>query len=128
MANEVIETRTAKTWLGEDGIIRQIIFSSTHHTLADAKENVATTMKLGKDKKHPMFYDARKLKSIERDARIYYAREEANKATCAAAIIVGLPISSVIGNLFIGLNKPLYPAKLFSSEDEALKWLKGFLK
>ncbi|MDH5682649.1 MAG: hypothetical protein OEZ36_13750 [Spirochaetota bacterium] len=33
------------------------------------------------------------------------------------------PISRVIGNFFLGLNRPLFPVKLFTEKNEASKWL-----
>jgi hypothetical protein len=42
----------------------------------------------------------------------------------AFAIIIQSPLSRVIGNFFMGLNKPRVPARLFKSEKEAVKWLK----
>ncbi len=35
---------------------------------------------------------------------------------------------TVIGNFFIGFNKSPMPTKLFTSEPEALEWLKEFLR
>ena len=38
------------------------------------------------------------------------------------------PLTRAIGNFFLGLNKPLMPTRLFTSEEEALAWLKTFVK
>ncbi len=39
----------------------------------------------------------------------------------------GAPLSRAIGNIFMGLNKPDFPLRLFTSDAEALAWLTGFL-
>jgi hypothetical protein len=41
------------------------------------------------------------------------------------ALLVGSPVTRVIGNFFIGLNKPRWPVRLFRSESDALAWLGG---
>jgi hypothetical protein len=46
----------------------------------------------------------------------------------AAALLIGSPLTRAIGNFFMGLNKPLIPTRLFTSETEALAWLKGFVR
>jgi hypothetical protein len=33
----------------------------------------------------------------------------------------------VLGNFYLGLNKPLVPTRLFTSEEEAQAWLRSFL-
>ena len=43
-------------------------------------------------------------------------------------IIVGTPVSRVLGNFYLGLSNPHLPSRLFSSGDEALEWLKGYLE
>ncbi len=128
MEREEIITQTAKFWLGEDGIIRGIILPTAEHTLTDAKENTEASEKLSKGEKHPVFIDLRKCKSITSEARAHYARKEAAEEANAIALFIGSPVSKVIGNFFLGLNKPLCPTRLFTSEAEALGWLKGFIK
>lgn len=34
-------------------------------------------------------------------------------------------LTRAIDNFFMGLNKPLFPTRLFTSEEEALTWLKS---
>ncbi len=38
------------------------------------------------------------------------------------------PISSMIGNFFIRISKPLVPTKIFTDEAKAKEWLKQFVK
>jgi len=120
--------RVAKLWLGEDGIVRIIHVPGAEVTLEDAQETMAAYLKIKKGKRRPLFVDTRKMKSIFREARKYYAGAEAIKVASAAALIVDTPVSRVLGNFFLGLSNPLLPSRLFSSEDEALEWLKGYLE
>jgi len=67
-----------------------------------------------KGKKTPVFTDIRGVKSITREARLFVSSEDSVKVCSAASILIGSPVSKVIGNLFLGLNKPPYPTKLFN--------------
>jgi hypothetical protein len=68
--------------------------------------------------------DIRNIKSITRGARIYFTSEETGAVLRAQAVIVGSPLSRVIGN-FYGLYGMPYPIKLFTAEAKAIEWLKG---
>lgn len=118
--------RVARLWLGEDGIVRIIHSPNAEVTLEDAQETMAAYLKINRGKKRPLLIDTKTMKSIARDARHYYAGTEAARAASAAAILVGTPVSEVLGNFYIGLSNPHLPSRLFASEDEALEWLKRY--
>jgi hypothetical protein len=128
MESEAIVTRVTKVWLGEDGIARIIHVPGAEVTLADAKETMAAYLKLNKGKRRPLLVDTKTMKSLAREARHFYAGEQAAKVASAAAIIIGTPVSRVLGNFYLGLSNPHLPSRLFTSEDEALEWLKGYLE
>lgn len=121
-------SRVARLWLGEDGIVRIIHVPGAEVTLEDAQETMAAYLKINKGKRRPLFVDTKTMKSLAREARKYYVGEEAAKVASAVAIIVGTPVSRVLGNFYIGLSNPLLPSRLFSLEDEALEWLKGYIE
>jgi hypothetical protein len=127
MENEEI-VRVAKLWMGDDGIVRIIHIPGAEVTLEDAQETMAAYLKLNNGKRRPLFIDTKTMKSMTRETRQYYAGEEAAKVASAAAIVVGTPVSRVLGNFYIGLSNPRLPSRLFSSENEALEWLKGYIE
>src|ERR1700756_4774181 len=43
------------------------------------------------------------------------------------SILIESPLSRIIGNFFMGLNKPSVPAKLFNNEQDAIAWLKQYV-
>jgi hypothetical protein len=74
----------------------------------------------------PVLADIRHVKAIEREAReVYRSREKYNMEVTALAILVGSPLSRAIGNFFIGLSRMPMPTRLFTSEADAIRWLKG---
>ena len=127
MENEEI-VRVAKLRLGEDGIVRIIHVPGAEVTLEDCKETMAAYLRLNKGKRLPLFVDTKKMKSFSREARKYFSGDEAANVASAAAIVVDTPVSRVLGNFYLGVSNPHLPSRLFSSENEALEWLKGYLE
>lgn len=123
-----VVVRVAELWLGEDGIVRIIHVPGAEVTLEDAKETMLAYLQIRQDKRRPLLVDTRTMKFLAREARKYYAGDEAAKGASAVAIIVGTPVSRVLGNFYLGFSNPHLPSRLFSSDDEALEWLKGYLE
>ena len=128
MEDKVIKTRVSKVWLGEDGIIRVVTFPNVDVTLEDITEINTHMKKIAKGKKLPVYNDIKGVKSITREARLFTSSEDSDQVSSAAALLIGSPVSKVIGNFFLGLNKSPYPTKLFTSKEKAVKWLKGFVE
>jgi hypothetical protein len=119
-------SRVARLWAGDDGICRIIHAPGAEVTLQDARETMAAYRKINHGKRLPLLIDTKTMRSISRDARSYYASDEAAACASAAAIVVGTPVSRVLGNFYIGLSNPHLPSRLFTSESRALAWLDGF--
>jgi hypothetical protein len=126
MEHDVLRTRYALVSLGDDGIVRYTISADADETLDGAREVIAATTKITKGKKCPVLADLRRVRSISREARQYYAGEESAQAVAAVALLVGSPISRMSGNFFLALNKPSFPVRLFTLESEAIEWLREF--
>ena len=128
MNESLIETRTTKIWLGNDGIVRIVTKPGImKQSLSDAMENVGALEKVRLEKKRPLFVDIRGAMSTDTEGRKYYSRPELVDYFSACAFIVDSPLSRVIGSLYLGLSKPPFPVRLFKSENEALTWLTTFL-
>jgi len=50
---------------------------------------------------------------------------EGIKGLSKAALITSSSFNAFIGNIFIQMNKPKIPIKLFKTQEEGLKWLKA---
>jgi hypothetical protein len=110
----------------KDGIVRCQLKPGRELDLDDAKAAVATIAKLAGSVRRPVLVDLRQLRAMKREARMYFAGPETAKVECAAALLVGSPLTRATGNFFLGLNKPLFPTRLFTSEEEAIAWLSTF--
>ena len=67
--------------------------------------------------------DIRDVHFIDSKARSYGA-EQYRAHVAGQAILIGSKMSSYFANLFLKFSKPKVPTKLFTNEDEAIKWLK----
>jgi hypothetical protein len=128
MSNSIIETRTTKMWLDDEGIIRIVTKPGiTKQTLSDAVENMEAVEKLRQGKKRRLFVDIRAAMSTDVEGRRYYSRAELAEHFSAGAFIIESQLSRVIGSLFLGISKPPFPVMLFTEPEKALDWLRGFL-
>ncbi|MBI3244794.1 MAG: STAS/SEC14 domain-containing protein [Chloroflexi bacterium] len=125
MESKVIHTSKARVWQEEDSIVRLEILPNAHITLKDAKEMVLAVQSY--DGQPPVLADIRLVRAVDREARLQSSYPEFQDFRQASALLVGSPVSRIIGNFFIGLNRPSIPIALFASEEEALAWLKEFL-
>jgi hypothetical protein len=64
---------------------------------------------------------------VDRDARAFFASEEYLPLSSQTALVVGSPVSRVIGNFFVGLNRLKYPCRIFDDTERAVDWLRGFV-
>ena len=124
----MIKIKKSKIYWDRDGFFRNVILSGAELTLEDVIKFFQMRLKLSKGKRHPLLLDARNIRSISREGREFGTSDEVKNMTTALAILVDSAISSVIGNFYLGLNKPPYPTKLFTSEEKAIHWLKRFVE
>ena len=122
------DVRSQRISLGDDGIVRTTMQPGVVDLdLTDAKDVIRAVGSLCGGVRRPVLVDLRELRSMSRDCRKYFAGPETAATEAAAALLVVSPIARAIGNFFMGLNKPLLPTRLFTSEDDALTWLRGFV-
>ena len=125
--SKVFELGFARIWLDESQIVRLVYFPGTMVTLKEAKEGGAAIIELCDGKKRPIYVDSRGVKNIDREARLFSVSEEAATPWIKAMAVLTSPVTQVLGELFNRINKPPYPIRLFTSEDEALLYLRNFL-
>ncbi|MGQ0827149.1 MAG: DUF7793 family protein [Bacteroidota bacterium] len=125
-AGKKIETRVFHTWL-QDGICYTKVKEGSVIDLKDAIENTEAVIKVSAGVIYPMLVDLRVINSITKEARDHFSMRNRKPGVNSIAMLVKSPVSSIIGNFFLGLNKPSVPTHLFTSETKALKWLEQFI-
>jgi hypothetical protein len=123
-----VEVRTCRVWLDDDGIVHVKWSPQAKIGIEEARQLIRAISALSGGTARPIFVDMSEITAIDREARLYFAGEETAMVESAAALLIGSPLTRAIGNFFMGLNKPLIPTRLFTSEAEALAWLKGLLR
>jgi hypothetical protein len=119
-----------KAWVDDDGIMRLVFEPKCAIDLDDAKAQVAVMQRLAADGPLPCLVDMREIHKTERAARDYYAGPDTAKAASACAMLIGASgIGAAIGNFMIAIHgKKMMPLKLFTTEAEAMEWLRPFAK
>ena len=126
MEPEKVKTSTGTTWMDPElGILRFEYAPGAVCKIADAKENIEQQTRIADGKVVPILVDVTKAKEVDGESRAHYA---AQKAFSAMALVTDSPIAKVIGNIFLAVHgKRGIPTRLFTSEAEAIQWLKTFL-
>ena len=123
------ETSTQKIYWDHDN---QIVWGELFGNLVSeevAKENIDAqeSIRDGLNKvKTRVLIEMTAVTEISKEARDYFANERTASIQRATALLVGSPVSRVIGNFFMGLNRPIYPTRLFTDPQKAIKWLQTF--
>ena len=106
----------------QDGIVRITWISTVEVTLSVAEECKAAIEDISQGQIRPLLVDIRVSKGVNREARAYMAGPMMD-VVGAVALFVDAPVSQLLANFFLRINKPTIPTKMFTSETEALKWL-----
>ncbi len=121
-----VETSTQKLfWDSENKIVRCELFrDQTSEELAkenvDAQESIRDGLNRVKTR---VLIDMTAIAEISKEARDYFANERTASIQRATALLISSPVSRVIGNFFMGLNKPITPTRLFTDPQKAIQWL-----
>lgn len=126
MEGEEVVIRTSTIRMEAQGLVRITHHPGAVQTLDDAQATSAVVNNLIGGQQVRLLIDMRRIKSQDREVREYYTQQGYAIGLQAVAILVGSPVSRVIGNLYIGFNKSNIPTRLFTSEAEAIAWLQEF--
>ena len=119
-----IITKTEHIKVCDSGIVVCTVNQSAYMELEDGIENLNAIRKISKGVRVPVLVDIISSKGASKKCREYYASDEAAEIQTACALLIKSPLSKLIGNFFIGLNKTVFPTKLFTDKTEAINWLK----
>lgn len=112
------------TRLDPRGFVHTLVHEGSEIQLEHARENTASVIRVSGGSNYPILVDLRKIKSISKEARDHFSMRGRKPNVTAIAMLVSSPLSKIIGNFFLGLNRPTVPTRLFSSEKEGILWIK----
>ncbi len=119
-----VTTRTCLLWV-ERGLLHGRFLRGAEVTREDALENLAASLALTGGHRLPALIDLREVKVQAAEARAELAGPGAARVSGRVALLIGSPLSRVVGNFYLRFNRPGTPTRLFSSEAEAETWLRG---
>ena len=123
--NEIL-TKKEHLFLKDTGILHVVALDGAYLEYEDGLEIIEAVAQIAQAKRLPVMVDIRKAKGASHACRKLFQGEELAKYQSAAALIVDSPISYLVGNFFIGLNKTPFPLQIFTNEDKALDWLQTY--
>lgn len=121
-----VRTRTCLLWYDE--LFYGVFLDRAEVTGDDARENLAVILELVKGRRAPVLVDLRFIRSQSAEARAVFAGHEATRVTQALALIIDSPLSRMLGNFYLGFNKPQTPSRLFTSVADGEAYLRTFLE
>ena len=119
------ETEKIKFSLRPDNIVSIECRPNSSMSLEDGKVSTKVVGNLVNGHPLPLLCDLTNVVKMSQECRKHFAGPEHARVFSKCALIVTSPLSKIIGNFFLGANKPLKPTRLFTNVDEGLKWLKN---
>lgn len=121
----VISHPKFRMWLRPDGIVQLHWAAQTTRQLEDAISAIDSLTKLTGGRPTPLLVDLHDAGPQDRAARTEFVRR--NDLVSAVGLIVGTPLSRMMGNFYIAVSKPHAPTRLFDDEASAVAWLSQYV-
>ncbi|MBT1703529.1 DUF7793 family protein [Chryseosolibacter indicus] len=119
----IVENEYTKLWI-EDGIMFGEYKEDVTIDLTAAQKVVSDRIKLCKNIAYPFLGTTQGLQNLSKEAREYFSTEEGTRFMKKLAIVTTSSIDKMVGNFFLKFNHPAVPTRLFTNQEDALKWLK----
>jgi len=117
------ENKYCKMWI-QDQTLFCIYAPFLEINLEVAKAWVQSRNEFIEGNSFTMLLDISNLKFITREAREFLASEDGNKNIIAGAYIASTRNEKFLWEMFLKINRPPIPSKIFVDKQEALEWLK----
>ncbi len=122
------ETPIGEMWLDRDGVLWHRIRPGATITVEDAEAVIEIVRRLTGGRQVPAVIDIREVTEADSRVRERFAGSTETSLELATALVVSSGLSRMLGNLFLLMNRPERPVRLFTSEDKAAEWARSFLR
>jgi hypothetical protein len=119
------EPRCARVFI-EDETIMIILSKDAEIEIDCALEVIAAFLELREFHPYPVLADVRMLKSSSEDAKRLFANNFVQERIPATAFIVSSKAKQAAASDFITASHPKFPTGVFTTEREALQWLRSY--
>ena len=123
--NKVV-TSVSEMYIDDDGILRIKVIKGVVVSMKKLQEHLDASAKLLKGKKALTLITGVSKFTMTEEASIYLASKKGAENRIAAAFVTNSFFNKIWFNLYLKVNKPLTPTKMFNSEENAIIWLKSF--
>jgi hypothetical protein len=127
---KVISTQTVAPYVMsfcDDGIVYLRVTSDVDETVERSKKMVETLGKMVDFQKVPLLTKFDEFVLPPKENRDFWAKKDSCPYTLAEAFIVDTLAIKLISNFYLMINKPQRETKMFTSVEEARKWLLTFI-
>lgn len=108
---------------GDDQIYRYVALNNCTLDMDTLEKMTKTGDDWNQNRLCANFIDLRHLGFVDSKTRAY-AAEQYREYVAGTALVIESKISSFFANLYLNFNRPKTPTRLFTNEDDAIKWLK----
>ncbi|CAG5076285.1 DUF7793 family protein [Parvicella tangerina] len=122
-----VDLRSARIELRPDGVLHIDIKLDQVFEIEDSIAIIEARTKLVNGKRTPIVYTCTEFVIPSKEVREFVASEKRSELVIADAFVVNSLPQKLVANLFIKINKPVRPTKVFSNFDEACEWAKTFI-
>ncbi len=113
-------------YLRSDGIVEIDCKNDFEYDVEALKQNLECIKKIAGDKKVLVLNLPKEYTSVSKEARDYIGSGSHSDFIKAEAFVIHTLGQLLLGNLFVKINKPIVPAKLFKTKWAAEVWLMSF--
>lgn len=121
----IVESPYCTTWI-ENDILLHVYKPNLIIDLGIAKKLVAHRLEVTAGVTRPVLVDICNMIAIDADARKYLAGPQAIKHVSAGAIYLNSYLQFLAGTVYLKIDTPLVPSRLFTEKAKALLWLEQF--
>ena len=118
----------AEIKLRDDGIVIARIYPGTRQSLDDARAILSAAIDARNGRRRPIAVDISGCEPLPAEVRRHYSGDVLAKSFSAIAMLIEANLfGRMIGNIYLSIARPAIPTRLFSSEADALGWLRTFV-
>lgn len=125
MKERYLENDYAEIWF-ENGVVHIVYKPGCVLNINNIKPIVEDRIKVSNEKVSPILIDLRNVVSSDNGTRSYLATPYAEKYLNAGAMLINNEIQRLLMNLYLKIDKPNLPARVFTNREKALAWLEQF--
>lgn len=118
-----ITLKYARVQLFDTRIIRVEILGNSFIGLEEAKEINHAVGVVSKGRESLVMIVANEMAQFTREAIDFSASDEGFRFSVADAVVIKSLTQRITANIYLKLNKPKKPSRIFNSEKEASRWL-----